>query len=487
MPDPNKKISLKQRAISGVIWSCLQNSGQAVITFVIGLLLARLLMPEDFGLIGMLFIFIAVSGAFVESGFSAALVQKQGTDQLDYSTVFYFNLLVSAVCYGLLFFAAPFISTFYNQPPLTALLRVLALKLVIDAMELVPRTILYKTLAFRQLAIVNGISMSVSGTAAIIAAANGLGVWSLVLQQLSGTLLKIPLLLWLCPWTPSLTFSVARLRPLFSYGSKLLGTSLLEKIFDNVYFLVIGKFYPAAALGYYSRAKQLQQVPTRSLSVSISQVTFPLFSELQDDPKRLKQSVRKSVMLGALVVFPALAGLAAVAEPFVRVVLTEKWMPCVPYVYLMCLVGMQWPMKPINQNVLRATGRSDLFLAIEVVSRILLIVFLCLTIRYGILVMLVGQVAHGWIMWGVLAYTSGRLINYSPWRQFLDIAPIICIAVLMGAAVYALGNVLPSDLLKLALMPIGGAITYVGLALIFRIDIFNQAVQIARNKMGFAT
>jgi len=255
----------------------------------------------------------------------------------------------------------------------------------------------------------------------------------------------------------------------------------------ETYFLAIGKFYPAAALGYYSRAKQLQQVPTRALSVSISQVTFPLFSELQDDPKRLKQSVRKAIMLGAFVVFPGLAGLAAIAEPFVRVVLTDKWLPCVPFIYLFCLVGMEFPMKPMNQNILRATGRSGLFLSVEVISKVLLVLFLCLTIRHGILVMLAGQIAHSWIMWGVLACLSGRLIDYGPWRQFLDIAPVICISILMGATVYAIGNVLPSDLLRVVLMPICGGITYVALALIFRISIFNEAVQIVRNKIGLGT
>ncbi len=479
--------SLRQRAISGVIWSCLQNSGQTVITFAIGLLLARMLMPKDFGLIGMLAIFIAVSEAFVGSGFGAALVQKQNTDQLDYNTVFYFNLLVSAGCYGLLFFAAPWISAFYNQPPLTALLRVLALKLITDAMTIVPRTILYKTIAFRQLAIVNGAALLVSGGAAIFAALHGLGVWSLVLQQLCGSLLTIPLFLWLCPWTPGLAFSSGRLRPLFSYGSKIFVAAFIQRIFDNVYSLVIGKMYSAEILGYFARAGRLQNIPTRMLTVSVSSVTFPLFSEIQDDKKQLKQYVRKAIMLEALVVFPALAGLAAIALPFVKVALTDKWLPCVPYIYLLCLAGIAYPMKVINQNVLRSTGRSDLFVYNEVISKILLILSLFITVRYGIIAMLVGHVAHSWIMWGVLAYLSGRLIDYSPWRQFFDIAPMICISILVGVASYAIGNVLPNDLLKLVLMPICGVIIYVALALIFRIDIFKEVVQIVRTKIGLAT
>ncbi len=487
MPDLQKNTSLKQRAISGVIWASLQNSGQAAMTFVIGLVLARLLLPEDFGLIGMLFIFIAVSGAFVESGFGAALVQKKGTDQLDYDTVFYFNLLVSAGCYCLLFLVAPLISAFYNQPPLAGLLRVLALKLIINALTLVPHTILYKTLAFRKLAIASCISISVSGTAAIVAAANGLGVWSLVIQQLCLALLKVPLFFWFCPWTPSLAFGTDRLRSLFPYGSKLLVASLLQRFFDNVYFLAIGKFYPAATLGYYGRAKQLQQVPTRALSVSLSLVTFPLFSELQDNPKRLKQSLRKAITLGAFVVFPALAGLAAIAEPFVKVVLTDKWLPCIPYIYLFCLVGMEFPMKPMNKNILRATGRSGLLLGVEIISKVLLVILLCATIRYGVLAMLVGQIVHSWLMWAVLAYFSGKLIDYSPCQQFLDIAPIIGLSVAMGAAVYGIGGLLPNDLLRLVLMPICGGVIYSALAIGFGLSVFNEALQIVRNKMGFAT
>jgi O-antigen/teichoic acid export membrane protein len=487
MTDKGKSTSLKQRAVSGVIWASLQNLSQAVITFIIGILLARTLMPADFGLIGMLFIFIVVSSAFVESGFGAALVQKQNNDQIDYNTVFLFNLITSVFFYCLLFLAAPLISSFYKQPHLTLLLRVLAFKLIIHAFTLVPNTILYKNLAFRQQTIANVSSISISGIIAVYAAFNGFGVWSLVIQQLLSALLLIPFLYWFCPWKPSKAFSISRLRPLFSYGSKLLGTSLLQRFFDNFYYLIIGRFYPAASLGYYSRAQQLEQAPTRILSWSVSQVTFPLFSEIQHDKKRLKQAARKAIALGAFVVFPALAGLAAISEPFVLVVLTDKWLPAVPYICLFCIIGMGTPLQIMNQNVLRSTGRSDLFLYVEIVSKILLLAFIFVTFRYGILIILFGQVLHTFIMWAVLAYISGKIIDYSPWRQFMDLAPIICISILMAATAYGIGTVLPSALLKLCTMPIVGVIIYLLLAKIFRLEIFHTALKILKDKMGYNT
>lgn len=482
-----KKESLKERAVSGVIWSSLQNLGQAAITFIIGILLARLLMPADFGLIGMLFIFIAVSSSFVESGLGAALVQKQGADQIDYNIVFLFNFLISIVCYGVLYVTAPLIASFYGQPLLTVLLRVLALKLIINALILVPSTILYKTLAFRQKAIANVISLSVSGAVAVGAALNGFGVWSLVIQQLLGALILIPLLYWFCRWVPSFAFSSHRFRSLVTYGSNLLGASLLQRFFDNVYYLVIGRFYPAAALGYYSRAQQLEQIPTQILSWSISQVTFPLFSEIQHDSKRLKQSVRKAIKLGAFVVFPALAGLAVISEPFVTVVLTDKWLPSVRYIYLFSIIGMAFPLQIMNQNILRSTGRSDVFLYIEITSKILLLSFLFITFRYGIIYILIGQIIHSWIMWGILAFFSGKLIDYSPWLQFRDIAPIVFISLLMAATTYIVGMVLPNDIIKLFVIPVVGIIVYLGLSHFFKLDIFHTALQILKDKINYNT
>ena len=422
----------------------------------------------------------------MDSGFGTALVQKIDADNLDYNTVFYFNIFVSVLCYWLLFWAAPLVSEFYNQPQLTDILRILALNIVISSLTLVPHNILYKRLAFRQLAIINTISMSVSGVAAIVAALNGFGAWSLVLQHLCGSLLKVPLFFLLCPWKPRLTFSGRRLRPLFSYGSKIFGAALVQRIFDNIYSIVIGKMYSAEMLGHFHRAASLQNIPTRILTISVSSVTFPLFSEIQDDRKRLKQHVRKAIMLEAFVVFPALAGVATIALPFVKVFLTEKWLPCVPYVYLLCMASIAYPMKIINQNVLRATGRSDLFMYNEIISKILLILCLVITVRYGITAMLVGNVAHSWIMWGMLAYQSGRLIDYSPREQCLDVAPMLWTSILMGVVVIGLGQVIPCDILKLILLPICGALVYVLVSFVCKISMLNEVILIMRNRLGVA-
>jgi len=441
-------------------------------------------MPKDFGLIGMLFIFIAVSRSLVDSGFGSALVQKRDTDQLDYNTIFYFNLFVSAVCYGVIYLSAPLISSFYNQPLLTILLRVLALKIVINAMTVVPYNILYKNLEFKKIAITNFVSLSISGTITISAAMMGLGVWSLVLQQLLNASLKNVMFLWFCFWSPGLAFSSSRLRSLFSYGSKILLASLLRTIFENIYFLVIGRFFSASALGFYSKAKNLQQQPTRAISMSISGVTFPLFSELQNDIPRLKRSIGKSIELGAFFVYPALAGLAVVAEPFVKVILTDKWLPSVPYIQLFCLVGMEFPLKPMNKNILRATGRSDLILLFEIISKSLQIILLLVTIRYGIFIILLGQIAHTWIAIGALTVISGKLIGYGLKQQLFDIAPIIFISILMGGTVYGISNTLHSDVLKIIVIPFCGIITYILLAKIFGISIFNDAVQVLKRKIG---
>ncbi len=475
---------LKSKILHGLFWSFFERMGQQGVQLVISIILARLLLPEQFGLIAMLTIFMAIAQSFINSGFGQALIQKQDTTHVDECSIFYFNILVSFLAAGLMCLAAPWIADFYNQPLLTPLTRVLSLNLIINAFGLVQTTLLTRNIDFKTQMKVSMIATFLSGTIGVTLAFKGFGVWSLVAQSLGNNLFRTVLLWFFNTWRPSLVFSLKAMRVMFGFGSRLLASGLLDTVFRNIYLVVIGKLFSPAALGFYSRGQRIQELPTKSFSSIISRVTFPAFSTIQDDSKRLKRGMRKAVKTMAFVNFPLMIGLAVVAKPLVLVLLTEKWAPCIPYLQLLCVVGMLLPLHVINLNVLTAQGRSDLFLRLEVLKKILVVIAIAITYRWGIIAMIYGQIILSTLCYYLNSYYTGKLIRYPLKEQVLDFVPYLAMSAVMGFAVYSV-QLLPfsSNVVLLVFQVLTGVSLYTALSCIFKTTAFVEALEILRDKL----
>ena len=476
-------MALKKQVIHGSLWSFFERIGRLGIQIIIGIILARLLPPEKFGLIAMLSIFIAVAQTFIDSGFSSALIQKQDSNHLDECSIFYFNILVGFLGAGVIFISAPWIATFYQIPILTPLARVLSLNLIFNAFGVVQSALLTKRIDFKAQMKISVIATVLSGSIGVTMAYQGYGVWSLVAQSIGGNLFGAILLWFLLPWRPSWIFSWVSLRSMIPFGSKLLFSGLLNTIYNNLYFVVIGKMFSATDLGYYTRAQQTQQMPVDNLSSTVSRVTFPAFSSIQDDKARLKRSTQKALSTLALVNFPLMIGLAVVAKPLVLVLLTDKWLPCVPYLQLLCVVGLLYPLHAINLNVLIAQGRSDLFFRLEIYKKAITTATIFLTYRWGITAMIYGQIATSVISYYMNSYYTGKLLSYPVKEQIKDIIQILLLALLMGLGVYLVIFIPLQNNITLLLSQVSvGVISYILLCSFANISSFLEIRSIAKEE-----
>ena len=432
-------MSLKHKTVSGLIWSFIDTFANQGITFVVGIVLARILSPREFGLIGMITIFIAISQSFINSGFGSALIRKKECTQTDYSTVFFFNLTAGIAFFSILFFSAPAISNFFNEPELISILRAIGFILIIDSLSLIQRTILTKQINFKLQARISLISSIGSGTVAILMAYKGYGVWSLVSQQLIRQTLNTVFLWMWNGWKPILVFSINSFRELFGFGSKLLISGLIDTIYRNVYYLVIGKYFSAQDLGFYTRADQFKALPSQNLNAIIGRVSYPVLAEIQDDIPRLKNNYQKLIRSTMFVTFILMLGMAAVAKPMILTLIGEKWEPAVIYLQLLCFVGMFYPLHALNLNMLQVQGRSDLFLKLEIIKKTLAIPNIIIGIFFGIKIMILGMFVNTIIAYYLNSYWSGKLIGYSTAQQVKDILPSFILALLMGSIVYLVG------------------------------------------------
>jgi len=467
--------TLEEKTTQALSWSFLESAGVQLIRFVFGVILARLLFPEQFGLIGMLWVFIVVAQSFTDSGYGTALIQRQETTEVDVNSIFYFNIVIGLVAAGIICLVAPWIAEFFSQPELTSLTRAMSLIIVINSLGNIHFTLIHKRLDFKALTKVSLIENVLSGTIGIVFAFYGFGVWSLVAQQVSGSIFRTLLLWLLSPWRPALVFSFESLRSFFGFGSKMLASGLLEQIFSNAYQLVIGKLFTPADLGYFTRAKTFQEVPTNSLSGLVSRVAFPLFSSFQEDSARLKAGLKKALTTLGLVHFPTMIGLAAIADPLVLALLTDKWAECIPYVRLMCFAGILYPVHLMNLNVLMALGRSELFLRLEIIKKVLIVGSIAVTWQWGISGMIMGLIVLSFLSFYLNSYFTGKLIGYPAGEQLRDMLPYLGAAIIMGMCVYAFDRLPHAEhWLKLAAEMILGIVVYVFLCRISRLTAFME-------------
>ena len=472
--------NLKSKTVSGVLWSAVERFSLQGVQFVINILMARLLLPSDYGMIGMLAVFLQISQTFVDSGFSDALVQKKDRTETDLSTVFYFNIVISVLLYVLLFISAPYIAQFYRMPELTLVTRIIMLNLIFSSFTAVPKTILTIRIDFRTQSKISLISAIISGVVGIIMAYKGTGVWALVAQTLLNAILITFLFFCCVNWRPLRIFSKASFQGLFSFGSKLLFSRLIHALYYNLYAIVIGRQYSSIELGYYTRAEQFAIFPSGNINAIISRVTFPILSSIQDDDKRLALAYRKYIRLASFLIFPLMIGLAAIAEPLVSFLLTAKWSGIIILLQILCLDWMLDHLSQINLNLLLIKGRSDLSLRLEIIKKIIATFILIISIPYGIEIMCWGRVLYSVLATYMNSYYTNRLIGLSFKTQVRDVFPSLLLAVGMGITVHCSISIFSSDLLKIIGGSIIGIIFYVVVSIFLKIEEFKEFVLIIK-------
>ena len=450
--------SLKNKTIKGVSWSFADNIANQGITFLVGLVLARLITPEEYGLIGIILIFVAVFDSLVNCGFSNALIRKNDADDRDYNTVFIVNMVFSFFLFFVFFFSAQFIADFFCQPLLKPLTQVMGSIIIIHAFAIIQRTVLIKRIDFKTQTKASVISSVTSGVVGITMAFYNYGVWSLVGQQLSRALLYTICLWIFSHWWPKPQFSWKSFQELFGFGWKLLLSSLINTIWKEIYQVVIGKCYTPATLGQYTRAHQFGSIFSSNLSTVIQRVSYPVLSNLQDDKQRLKEGYRRVIKVTMLVTFVLMLGLAAVAKPMILVLVGNQWLIAADFLPIICLQMMLYPLHALNLNMLQVQGRSDLFLKLEIIKNCVAVIPLSLGIFVGIYWMIWGSVFTSMFAYYLNSYYSGKFLNYNILTQIKDILPSFGLSVVMALLVYAMSFIPLNPFILLPLQIVAGAV-----------------------------
>jgi len=467
--------SLGLRSFKGVLWNVFGSVANQAMGFAMGIVLARMIAPESYGLIAMSMVVIGMTAMLVDGGFTAALIQKKTPTEADYHTVFWFNLLVSITVYGGIYFAAPIIELFFETTGLINVVQLLALNIIINGVTAVQRLQLIKKLDFKALNIMNTIATFLSGVIGVTMALLDYGVWALVAQQLSSSIFNSVFIIVYNRWMPALLFSKKSFLELWSFGSKLFASSILNSIFTNIYPLIIGKLFTPALLAYYSRADSYQKLLSQTLTSIVQRVSFPALVPLQDDNERLKNAYRQMIRMVMLVNAPALLGLMATASPLIEFMITDKWLPTVPYLQWLCVAGLLYPLHAINLNVINVKGRSDIFLKLEIIKKGLVLIAIFAGLPWGVMGLVVASVMVGFVGYFLNTYYSIRLIGYTMKEQFWDIIPYLSLAAVMAIVVWGLSLLIVNSLglLLLAQLIIGFGI-YAGGCLIFKLNAWVQ-------------
>lgn len=474
--------TLRHKTVHGLLWSSVERFSVQGITFVTSILIARQLLPGEYGTIAMLYIFIGISNSLVDSGFSTALVRKANRSETDNATVFYFNIWVGLFCMVALFFCAPMIADFYEMPVLNPVARLISVVLFLDSLSVVQRALLTADIDFKTQAKVSLSSVILSGGAGLWLAYAGWGVWALAWQMVTASLFRSILFWSVARWRPKACFSIDSFRNLFGFGSKLLLSGLIDTLYNNIYILVIGKMFNASSLGNYSRARQIAYYPSSNLTEVLQRVTFPVMSTLQHEDERLRYTYRLMLRLSGFIVFPLMVGLALVAKPLILFLLTPEWSGAIPLLQIISLGLMWYPIHAINLNLLQVKGRSDLFLRVEIIKKVIGISVLCATIPMGLIAMCWGQVICSIIGLVINTYYTGKLINAGFIRQMLDLLPILFTTAVMGGIVYLCIGLSQKPSTQLILGITSGITAYLILTNSFKMKELNYILDIIKKK-----
>lgn len=476
--------NLKQKTISAMIWSTIGKFGTLGISFISNLVLARLLMPEDFGCVGMLQIFIAISDILIVGGFGSALIQKKNPTHLDYTSVFYWNLASSILMCVVIFFASPYIATFYDMPLLCDILRVQSLSLIINSFSIIQSNQLIKQLKFKQLSVRNVLAALMGTITAVTMAFLGNGVWSLVYSTLASGLISV-LLLWnMSKWRPTLEFSLNSLKELFAFGGLMALSSFVDTVYNNIQGLIIGKWYSASDMGYYSQAKKLEHIPTSSLSQIVSQVSFPVFSSLQEDKESLRRWVQKNIKAVTFLNFPLSVLMIIVAHPLILLLFGERWEPSVFYFQVLSVGAMTYTINTMNNSVMKALGKSKTFFYVRLLERVIGISLIIIGSVSGIKGLLYAVAASSYVNYFIISFVNKKILGYGMMNQIKDVGQVLFIAVVVGLITYLVCGILNvnniTTLLLRVIMYLG---FYLGISYLLKIEAFFIYKNVLKDKL----
>ena len=470
----------RKAVFSNLIWRFMERCGAQLVSVVVSFVLARMLDPAVYGLVAKVTIITSIMLVFVDSGMANSLIQKKDPDDLDFSSVFFFNVAFCLVLYVGLFFAAPLIAEYNGQPELTAIVRVLGLTVVVAGVKNVQQAYVSKTMQFKRFFFATLGGTAVSAAVGIAMAYKGFGVWALVAQQLSNVTINTCVLWLTVGWRPKAMFSLRRLRALLGYGWKLLASGLLDTVYNKLREIFIAVFYTDTDLAFYNRGNALPNLIVENINSSIDSVLLPVLSAEQDHAEQVREMTRRAIKVSSYIIMPLMMGLAVCAEPFVRFFLTEKWLPCVPYLRIFCFTYSFYPLHTANLNAIKAMGRSDLFLILEIVKKAVGITALLLTMRLGVYPMALSLLATSVLSQIINAWPNSRLLNYSYLRQLADLLPTILLAAAMGACVYPVPLLGLSDIVTLVIQVPLGVLVYVLGSKLLRIDSFEYLMSIVK-------
>ncbi|NNJ93448.1 MAG: lipopolysaccharide biosynthesis protein [Halobacteria archaeon] len=462
-------MTLARQTITGVMWNFTEQVGRRGINVLVTLLLAHFLVPEDFGLVAVTSAIILVASGLMESGFKQALIRMEHAGQVDYNTAFFSNIGLGVVAYAGVFMLAPAVAAFYEEPRITVLIQVGGILILINAFQVVQYAILSKGMDFRSLLLASVPASIVAGVLAVFFAYIGMGVWALLAHMMLYALLNNVFLWRRSDWRPTLAVSQESFREMFGFGSRLFVASTIDVVFRNLYVVVIAKVFYATIAGYYFFASKIKDLIVSQLVHSIMTVIYPALSTVQNDNEKLKDGFRKVLRLSTFILFPALAFLAALAEPLFAVLLPDKWMPAVPYLQILCIAGLLVPVHSTNLNILQIKGRSDLFLRLEIIKKAMLVLILSISLQFGIFGVLVGHIVASVVGYVPNSFYSGKLVNYPAKEQLGDFMPALFIAGAVGVATYFMVAMLDwPAYVELCVLGVLAVVLYVSLAYAFK-------------------
>lgn len=475
--------SLKEKTVNGVAWSAVERFTTQGIVFVFNILIARILLPEDYGVVAMLNIFFAVAQTFIDSGFASALIRKQDRSEEDFNTVFYFNVFVSLFFFVVLWIAAPWIADFYKIPVLTKIARVISLTLVVNSFGAIQWTRLSIDLDFRTRAIVSIIRCIIIGVLGLAMAMRGYGVWALVAQNVVGSVVSTILVCVFVRWIPRLVFSWKAFKEMFSFGSKLLATSLIDTVWGNLYTLVIGRVFSSASLGVYNRAESFATFPSANIYGMIQGVIYPSLCKVQDETERLRSAYQKFIKLSSYIVFPMMFGLAAVADPFIRLILTDAWADAIPILKILCFVLVLYPLNAVNITFPNIKGHSEMYLKAAMINKVFDVIVLAICIPFGIKMMCYCRLISSIAALYVNTRGCDSLIGYGMWKQIKDILHVIVHSVIMFLLVSVVVALLPGNALRLGAGVACGALYYIAVSYVLGFEEFETVLTLVLSRL----
>lgn len=472
------------KVFSNFIWRFAERCGAQLVTFIVSIVLARILTPSDYGTIALVTVFTTILQVFIDSGLSTALIQKKDADDLDFSSVFYFNFVICIILYLIMFVSAPFIADFYKDSSLVSIVRVISLTLVISGVKGVQQSYVSRHMLFKRFFFSTLGGTIFSAVLGILMAYAGFGVWAIVFQQLSNNAIDT-LILWITvKWRPIKKFSWSRLKNLLSFGWKMLASSLLDTVYNNLRNMIIGKLYTSADLAFYNQGDKFPKLIVTNINTSIDSVLLPTMSNEQDNHVRVKDMTRRAIKISTYIMAPLMIGLAFCAKPIVQIVLTDKWLPCVPYLQIFCISYLFWPIHTANLNAIKAMGRSDLFLKLEVIKKFMGMILLLITMNISVMAMAYSLLISGLISQVINSWPNRYLLKYSYIDQIKDILPNIVMALIMGGFVYFISYLNLPILVSLVVQILSGGIIYLMLSILTKNDSFIYLINILKSRKG---